>query len=301
MVIDEESLLNDLQTLGLTKNEGKVLITLIKIGSSAEATKIANISGVPRSKIYQVLEGLETKKIVVMDEIKRSANRYRIALNPSQLIPFLQNKLVLPIEKAAERAVNNLITIFNTLQEEEGFHEAWIIKGQFHVFQIMKEMIDSATSMIITNMFPYYLEPIVSNLKNAKNRGLQLRLIMLDEEFIQLSNSVNADSLSEDVTGINLEKLQDSIEKIPLEGEFMNFSTLLILFRELLGERPNILLVDPDSDHTIAIFLVGPKSDLTNITAIQIQNIDFINFVVKLIDLIFNFATTIRSIQEQFN
>jgi sugar-specific transcriptional regulator TrmB len=301
MVIDEELLLNDLQALGLTKNEGKVLMTLIKIGSSSEATKIANISGVPRSKIYQVLEGLETKKIVAMDEIKRGANRYRLALNPSQLIPFLQNKLVQPIEKAAERSVTNLMAISNTLQEEEGIHEAWIIKGQYHVLQIMKEMIDSATSKIISNMFPYYLEPIVSNLRYAKNRGLQLRLILLDEEFVQLSNSVKVDSLSDDVTGINLEKIQDLIENIPLEGEFKNLSTFLILFRELLGERPNILLVDPDSDHTTAIFLVGPKSDPSNITAIQIQNIDFINFVVKLIDLIFNFATTIRSLQEQFN
>ncbi|MFX0151369.1 MAG: TrmB family transcriptional regulator [Candidatus Hodarchaeota archaeon] len=301
MVVDEELLLNDLQTLGLTKNEGKALITLIKIGSSTEATKIANISSIPRSKIYQVLEGLETKKIVTMEEIKRSANRYRLALNPAQLIPFLQNNLVQPIEKAAERSANNLMTISNTLQEEEGIHEAWIIKGQYHVMQIMKEMIDSATNMIISNMFPYYLEPIVSNLKHAKNRGLQIRLIMLDEEFDQLANSVNTDSLSEDVTGINLEKLLDSIEKIPLKGEFKNFRTLLILFHELLGERPNILLVDPDSDHTTAIFLVGPKSDPVNITAIQIQNIDFINFVVKLIELIFNFATTIRLLQDQFN
>jgi sugar-specific transcriptional regulator TrmB len=299
MVIDEELLLDDLQILGLTKNEGKVLTTLIKIGSSSDATRIAKISGVPRSKIYQVLEGLETKKIVVMDEIKRSANRYRLALNPSELIPFLQNTLVQPIEKAAERSANNLMTISNTLQEEEGIHEVWIVKGQHHVFQIMKEMIDSANRMIISNMFPYYVEPIVSNLKHAKNRGLQLRLIMLDEEFKQLANSINADSLSEDVTGISFEKLQDSVDKIPLEGEFKNLSTLLILFCELLGERPNILLVDPNSDYTTSILLVGPKSDPSNISALQIQNVDFNNFIVKLIDLIFNFAKTIRSLQEQ--
>lgn len=301
MVIDEELLLNDLQALGLTKNEGKALMTLIKIGSSAEATKIANISGVPRSKIYQVLEGLETKKIVAMDEIKRGANRYRLALNPSQLIPFLQNKLVQPIEKAAERSVTNLMAISNTLQEEEGIHEAWIIKGQYHVLQIMKELIDTATSMVISNMFPYYLEPVVSNLRYAKNRGIQLKLIMLDEEFAQLSKSPDVDLLSEDVTGISIEKLLDMIENIPVGGEPKNLRTLLILFHELLGERPNLLLIDPDSDRTTAIFLVGPKNDISNITAIQIQNIDFINFVVKLIDLIYNFATTIRSLQEQFS
>lgn len=298
--IDEELIINDLQALGLSKNEGKSLVALIKIGNSAEATKIANISGVPRSKIYQVLEGLEAKKIIIQEEIKRSANRYRLALNPSQLIPFLQNKLIQPIEKAAERSVENLMTISNTLQKEEGIHEAWIIKGQFHVIQILRELIDSAKSTITTNMFPVHLEPIVSNLQRAKSRGVQIKLLMLDEEFTRLTESSQADMFSEDVIGITFEKLQDTIKKIPLEGEFNNFSNLLILFRELLEDRPNLLLVDPGNDHTTSVFLVGPKSDPSNTTAIQILNIDFNNFIEKLIDLISNFAITIRALQDSF-
>ena len=56
-----------LKKLGLTMYEAQVYVTLTSLISST-ATEISEKSGIPRSKIYQVLKGLVQKEYVDVED-----------------------------------------------------------------------------------------------------------------------------------------------------------------------------------------------------------------------------------------
>ena len=300
----DKLLIDDLQSLGLTLNEGKVLISIVKLRNSAEVSGIVEISNVPRNKIYQALEGLEKKRIVTKDEIKGSANVYRLLFdNPLQLISYLQNEKIHPIEIAAKRSTDNLAKIVSTRAEKEGVHDVWVIKGPDNISRIEKEIIDSANHTILSNLYPDFLEPIIPNLVNAKKRGVQIKLIMLDEEVDKLNKIVTIDSITTDpVTGISIEKFRNMIEFIPFEGELTeNITSTISLFNQFLIKRPNFLLIDPDSKNATSLLIFKSTITPPYSSAIQTQNKDFINSFSFLMNLILNIASNLKTIQEQYS
>ncbi|MHB8103643.1 MAG: TrmB family transcriptional regulator [Methanosarcina sp.] len=56
-------LIENLQKLGFTSNESKIYSALVVL-KQARASEIAEISGVPRSKIYRTLRGMDKKGYV---------------------------------------------------------------------------------------------------------------------------------------------------------------------------------------------------------------------------------------------
>ncbi|UCE12516.1 MAG: hypothetical protein JSV04_10005 [Candidatus Heimdallarchaeota archaeon] len=300
----ENALIIDFQSLGLTLNEAKVLIALVKLGNSAEVSEIVEISDVPRSKIYQALEGLETKQIVMRDEIKGSANVSRLIFDtPSKLISFLESKKVRPVHMAAKRATNDLMEIASTEAGKEGVHEVWIIKGLNNINRIEKEIIDSAKHKILSNLYPEFLEPIITNLQKAKKRDVHIKLVMLENEVERLSESVEVESLSSyPITGISIEKFRSMIEILPFEGtQKENLLSTLTLFGQFLAKRPNFLMVDPDTDNATAMLIFESSINPPYSSAIQTKNQDFVNTFSSLMNLILTIATNLRSLQDQFS
>jgi HTH-type transcriptional regulator, sugar sensing transcriptional regulator len=71
-----------LQTIGLTKGEAKVYLTLMKTGSTTTGALITS-SGVSRSKVYDVLERLKQKGLVT--EVIKQNTRYFEGTNPKRI------------------------------------------------------------------------------------------------------------------------------------------------------------------------------------------------------------------------
>lgn len=59
-----ETVVPDLEEMGLNGTQARVLITMLSSGSAANAAEIALLSGVPRSAVYQVLQELGAKRLV---------------------------------------------------------------------------------------------------------------------------------------------------------------------------------------------------------------------------------------------
>ncbi len=298
MTVDEKLILDDLQTLGLTKNEGKVLISLVKLNRSVGASRIASESDVPRSKIYQALEGLEEKKIVTKDEIKGSANVYRLLFSPAQILTHLKQIKVNPIEEAVERSSENLLNIINSIGEEEGIDELFLIKGLVHITKTAKEIIDAANYLVISNLFPYYLEPLTTNLIEAKKRGTHIKLINLDEEIKELSKKILIDSISTETRGISIETLKHVGKYFMMDEEEFSLEAITFTFEKFLQERPNFLLIDPNSENANAILILMDPNDLANSNAVQTRNQSFIRSIDRLVDFVINFAGNLRVLLE---
>ncbi len=62
-----ENIIQQLQSLGFNQYESKVYVTLVKKGSST-AYSISKHSGVPRARVYDILQTLEEKGMVLKEE-----------------------------------------------------------------------------------------------------------------------------------------------------------------------------------------------------------------------------------------
>ena len=82
-------------------------------------------------------------------------------------------------------------------------------------------------------------------------------LLSLDEEVDQLNKLVTVDSVSTDpITGIGIEKFRSMIELIPFEGELKeNVTSTISLFGQFLVERPNFLMIDPNSENATSLLI----------------------------------------------
>jgi len=80
-----------LSELGLTNNQIKIYLALLKLGTPAKAIRIYQVSGVPRQDVYRVL--LELQQIGIVEKIIARPIEY-IAVNPKKAVYILiQNKM----------------------------------------------------------------------------------------------------------------------------------------------------------------------------------------------------------------
>ncbi len=77
------------EDIGLTKREINVYLALLEIGSTT-ITEIINKTGIPSSKIYEILKKLQNKGLVSYVKIKNK--RHYQAADPKSILTFLDEK-----------------------------------------------------------------------------------------------------------------------------------------------------------------------------------------------------------------
>jgi len=181
--------------------ETKVWLALLQKGV-ASAGEIAEISGVPRSRTYDVLESLE-KQGFAMQKIGKPV-KY-LAVKPVQVIEKLKNNTT----KVMEDKIKTLSNIKDTqeYQELETLHSSQTdlikkqdisttIKGRTNVNLHIADIINSAKkeAIICTSIHEFkkrqkVLEPLIKQL-NKSNIKLNIALNGEEEEISELSQKL---------------------------------------------------------------------------------------------------------------
>lgn len=184
---------------GLNIYESKVYVALLA-KNVASVGEIAESSGVPRSRVYDVLESLEKQGFAVMRLGKPV--KY-IAVKPSVVIDKMKNNLL----KDAEERVGLMSTIRDTpeYKELELLHNTGItpsnipdlssaIKGRQNIYTHMKELLASAEKEIV----------LVTSVDALKNKVSFLKPIFEDLKkkgvSIKVAASSNVDSEKESLS-----------------------------------------------------------------------------------------------------
>lgn len=129
-----------LEKTGLSPNEAKCYITLLKIGS-ASANEVSRKSGVHRVSVYDALRGLHEKGLV--SQITKTSKLLFEASNPEKI-----NELVEIKEAQLEEArsiVPELTNIFKSAKEKQEVHSFKNIVG---IKTIFNEMLNSKTEIL---------------------------------------------------------------------------------------------------------------------------------------------------------
>ncbi len=185
MALASAKTMDALRTIGLNKYERHLWVALLSRGAST-AGELSDISNVPRSRCYDVLESLAERGFVVVQPGKPM--KY-VAINPRDALERVKKKIQ---ENAVER-VNKIdrLTKSDSLKELERVHKENIktvkpeelsgaLKGRYAMFQQMESMVKKAKKSVkLITTEPGLMELAehhASILKKAADSGVKIQI-----------------------------------------------------------------------------------------------------------------------------
>ena len=210
----------DLQELGLAKNEGKVYLTLIEYGKLS-ASDVAAKSGVSYSRIYNVLAALAHRGLVVT--IPERTKKYSPA-SPESFLNMISKKEEL-LRKARERVKE--MKRFYEIKEKQPVQIALGRAGFYKLVDEMKFKIDNYEYDIKWNMDvrPEWLRNTEKSLKRGADIKILTRCDNETKKNVDKWLKVNKEIRKIENEGVALSIVDD--EEV-LIGLIKSDSTLLI-------------------------------------------------------------------------
>ncbi|WP_258083325.1 HTH-type sugar sensing transcriptional regulator TrmBL1 [Thermococcus thermotolerans] len=156
----EEEIIEKLQKLGLTKYESLAYITLLKLGPS-KATDITKESGIPHTRVYDVLSSLHRKGFV---DVMHGSPRLYKPVNPEVVLEKIKEDFIEDIE--------NLKVAFLDLYREvhgEDLPEIWTIQGFDNTVERAEYVIRTANHEVLINTPFEFLKLLKGEIRARKD------------------------------------------------------------------------------------------------------------------------------------
>ena len=166
---------NALEEYGLSKNEIKIYLTLIKLGKSS-VQKIAKNSGLPRTTCYHLLESLEEKGLSGF--IIKDSKKYFSAPQPKKLLENIEEK-----KKIIQEIIPQLNSISESIKEKP---KVTIFEGIRGIRAILKDVLEEKKTIyhygdiisiqkVFAHVFPQYMQERI-------NKKINIKIICKKEE-----------------------------------------------------------------------------------------------------------------------
>lgn len=203
------STFDSLRDLGFSLYEISCYLALIT-NHPVNGSQLSKLSGVSRSRIYDVLRNMTKKGLVLELE-----NGLYVPLPPDELMRRVRDKFE-----------SNFSTLKEQLKEafqEPTYEYIWIIRGHEAVMNKAKEMISSSREELYVRLFPTEAEILENDLHEASSRGVNVRYIAMGTSPLTFDIQVihpDSDTLVEAIGGRSFDIISDKSES--LVGIFEN-------------------------------------------------------------------------------
>lgn len=235
MIVKEEFLSRLRKIFDLNLYEVKVWTALLSRGVST-AGELSNISDVPRSRTYDILESLEKKGFIVM---KLGKPIKFVALKPEEVIERVKKNLVIAAQDKSKRleqlkgedVLKELTVLFT---EGVKFVNPSDLSGSLrgrqnlynHLDMMIREAEKTVTIVTTSDGLNRKLEILMPSLEKAKKRGVKIRI-------------------AAPVTSQNLKIAKDFSKA----GEVRSLEKMKARFIIVDGEQLLFMLLDDDKVH----------------------------------------------------
>lgn len=182
MIVQKE-FLNKLKDFGLNSYESKLWVALLSRGVST-AGELSDISNVPRSRAYDVLESLEKKGFIV---VKVGKPIKYLAVPPAEVVERVKKKVVEEAEQRNQMLSNltgsDMLNELNTLHTEgiklvDPTDRSGAFRGRDkvheHLFTMVKNAQSSITLMTTKDGLDRKYELLSPALKKAAKKGVKI-------------------------------------------------------------------------------------------------------------------------------
>jgi len=202
MIVQQE-LLKKIKDFGLNSYEAKIWTALLSRGISS-AGELSDISNVPRSRTYDVLESLEKKGFVMM---KLGKPIKYMAIPPTEVIDVIKKKIreestrqELSMETLKSSDVLEQLTQLHTtgIDTVEPSELVGMIKNRENVYNYLENMIKKADKSIYimtsAEGMIRKLEYLEKALKKAADKGVIIKILV--------SHNKDSEKLEKDLKGV---------------------------------------------------------------------------------------------------
>ncbi|MFC0524655.1 TrmB family transcriptional regulator [Pontibacillus salicampi] len=165
-----------LQPFGFTQYESKVYEALITIEEALDATAIVKRSGVPRAKVYEVLQRMSNKGLVLESTVDKK--RVYKALPIDSTI----NKLKADFEANVEE-LKHIPKI-----EAPSDDRVWTLKEDHSIQSMQQEMIQEAEQTIVISGWADDLSSHLALLEDKEAEGVEVEVHSIGKVDTNLSN-----------------------------------------------------------------------------------------------------------------
>jgi sugar-specific transcriptional regulator TrmB len=225
-------LLDNLKQLGFNTYEARVYVEMLHQRDPLTAYEIGKLSGVPRSKVYEVVDKLRRKQFVV-----------QTGDNPKKYLPVNPEEVLSSIEKSFETSFHLVKEELNHLERGETIDHIFNISGKETIVERSRQMIRSSSSGVLIAVDRIMLDTLHGDLEHAERAGIDLNIVLYGE--------------SEDAPFKNLycHRLR--------EPDIKNFSFILldVDFREVLAGTMSASTTEGHGFWTRSVYLCNIMQD----------------------------------------
>lgn len=165
-----ERMIDILRKFDYSENEAKVYITLLQNGAQ-NGYEVSKNSGVPRSRVYNILEKLVNKGIVVTSPQDKVVT-YK-AEPVERMIEIIKTGVASGIQELSEESKKF------TLQEADD--QMWHLDNYYGILSKAKEMIQQAQNELLIQIWEEELTPDLEALLLEKEKNLKVVVVLYDE------------------------------------------------------------------------------------------------------------------------
>lgn len=135
--------IENLVQLGLKEYEAKIYVALVGLGE-ANVRSIHEVSGVPRPRVYDVLNALDAKGFI---EIRQGSPLMYQAVRPDIVVAFLKKDL----ETAAFESVKTLEAL--SMNVRQNYSPIWYVHSDWTIQRNIERLVEGVTSSLIVLCF----------------------------------------------------------------------------------------------------------------------------------------------------
>ncbi|MFW9819441.1 MAG: TrmB family transcriptional regulator, partial [Candidatus Thorarchaeota archaeon] len=166
-----------LKSIGLTDYEISIYLTLISKGPM-DARELSDASGVPYSRIYNILTQLEKEKLWIIKEEESRPSRY-FAKSPDEALVIAKKQYSDSFNEHSSRIINTLTPIYQSHDTPIKI-ALYIHRGRDVCINKSLSLINMAkTSIYLVSTNYEFLDVFYEDIKKARARGVtDLRLLV---------------------------------------------------------------------------------------------------------------------------
>ncbi len=156
-----------LTRLGFSQYEASCYMALVG-NHPANGSQLSKISGIARSRIYDVLRSLIAKE-------------YVIEVQAGQYAPLPSDELIRRLKQTFDTNIAAVETELDNASQKEAAEYVWVLSGYDNVMSKAKDMIRAATEEIYVRLFPEADQRLSKALEAAEKRGVAIRYIAMGD------------------------------------------------------------------------------------------------------------------------
>lgn len=176
MGVDSEEIKRNLENIGLSSNESKIYITLLRLGE-AKAGQISKKSHINRTTTYDLLDNL-LKKGLIKYRVKNNVKWYECA-NPESLMEIVEEK---------RNCVKNILPFLKEVYTEpQNEHDVTLYHGRKGVKTVFRRLLDEAEKVCVMDSESQLVErmPLFADyvIKQLDERDIRVLYLVRKENY----------------------------------------------------------------------------------------------------------------------